>query len=127
MIGSGLLPPPTNDQHLYLIVTPPGVSVNGVLGEHWFFVYPDNAGAGRNVHYGWVTGNQIGDYTCTMAHELVESITDPEMDGITFANCPGVEGTCEIGDVCNTCYALPDGTVVQDWYSKQQHRCITPE
>jgi hypothetical protein len=126
MIDGGLLPPPVDNQHLYLMVTPPDVSVDGILGEHWFFLYAGNDGVPRKVHYGWVTGRRIDDYSCTMAHELVESITDPEMDGITFASCPGVDGTCEIGDVCDQCYALPDGTVVQDWYSKQQHRCIRP-
>ena len=126
MISAGLLPEPLDDQHLFLVVTPPGVAVDGILGEHWFFQYACSDGVLRRVHYGWITGTQIADYSCTMAHEIVESITDPEMDAITFASCPGVDGTCEIGDVCQACYALPDGTIVQDWYSAAQHKCIRP-
>jgi hypothetical protein len=127
MMTGGLLPQPTDDQHLYLVVTPPGVAVNGILGEHWYFGYACNDGTQRNVHYGWVTGTQISDYSCTMSHELVESITDPEMNAITFASCPGVDGTCEIGDVCDQCYSLGDGTVVQNWYSKKQRACVSPK
>ena len=126
MITSGLLPEPLDDQHLYVLVTPPGVTVDGTLGEHWYFKFACSDGTIRNVHYGWVTGNAIDDYSCTMAHELVESITDPEMDAITFASCPGVDGTCEIGDVCNQCYQLGDGTTVQNWYSTREHGCISP-
>ena len=127
MIGAELLPEPIDDQHLFLVVTPPKISVDGTWGEHWYFPYDCRDGKQRTVHYGWVTGAsnfQIGDYSCTLAHELVESITDPEMDAITFASCPGVTGTCEIGDVCSQCYTLDDGTVVQNWYSKKQGACL---
>ena len=126
MVAAGLLPEPLDDQHLYLLISPPGVTVDEALGEHWYFKFACSDGTIRNLHYGWVTGRNIGDYSCTLAHELVESITDPEMDAITFASCPGVNGTCEIGDVCDQCYQLPDGTTVQNWYSKRQHQCITP-
>jgi hypothetical protein len=127
MMGANLLPEPIDDQHLFLVVTPPNTSVDGTWGEHWCFAYACRDGIARMVHYGWVTGAsnyQIGDYSCTLAHELVESITDPEMDAITFASCPGVTGTCEIGDVCSQCYTLDDGTVVQNWYSKKQGACL---
>jgi hypothetical protein len=129
MMGANLLPEPIDDQHLFLVVTPPQITVDGTWGEHWYFSYTCRDGVERRVHYGWVTGapdSQIGSYSCTLAHELVESITDPEMDAITFANCPGVAGTCEIGDVCSQCYTLADGTVVQNWYSKRLGDCSAP-
>ena len=130
MMGANLLPEPIDDQHLFLVVTPPNTSVDGNWGEHWCFSYACSDGIERKVHYGWVTGAsnyQIGDYSCTLAHELVEAITDPEMDAIRFASCPGVTGTCEIGDVCSQCDTLDDGTVVQNWYSRNQGACVAPK
>jgi len=124
MINAQKLPVPGRN-NLNIVMLPPGVSHGNVLGEHFYFTY-DNQQA---VHYGWVTAvnGLVDDYTCTLSHELVEAITDPEMDGILFSQgCAGISGTCEIGDVCGTCYALPDGTVVQDWYSARDGRCTQP-
>jgi hypothetical protein len=88
-IADGTLPPlDADNQNLYLVIMPQGVSNqnSGFVGEHTYYVDP----AGRNVHFGWITnGGTLNGVTSILSHELVESVTDPEGSVIT-----GVAGTC---------------------------------
>ena len=99
--------------------------MDGLLGQHHVFDF-DESGTILRVHYGWVRGTTLDEYSITLSHELVESITDPEMDGVHFVDCTDVDGTCEIGDVCNDSYNLSNGTAVQEYYSAASDRCIRP-
>jgi hypothetical protein len=65
LMQEGALPAPhTDDQLLYCVVMPVGVSSGGdSVGEHSYFRYTD----GHNAHYAWVTNSG----QCGLAH-LVE-------------------------------------------------------
>jgi hypothetical protein len=125
-IADGTLPPlDADNQNLYLVIMPQGVSNqnSGFIGEHTYYV----DSAGRNVHFGWITnGGTLNGVTSILSHELVESVTDPEGSAIT-----GVAGTCtqggwcEIGDVCYT-NSVIDGATVQKYYSNNDSGCIAP-
>jgi hypothetical protein len=135
LIEAGTIPDPADDPRLiYFVFLPAGVrSVrDGVIGEHSYFAYLDldavPAGSGfplGNAHYAWV-GNDgtLDSVTTVFSHELVESTTDPEGDGITGAEGTCEEGAwCEIGDVCNRTEVL-DGVRVQSYWSQSDGACI---
>lgn len=135
LIEAATIPEPADDPLLiYFVFLPAGVhSVRaGVIGEHSYFTYLDldgaPAGSGfpvANAHYGWV-GNDgtLDGVTTVFSHELVESTTDPEGDGITGVAGTGQEGGwCEIGDVCSRTERL-DGVRVQSYWSERDGTCI---
>jgi hypothetical protein len=135
LIEARTIPEPADDPLLiYFVFLPAGVrSVRaGVIGEHSYFTYLDldgaPAGSGfplANAHYAWVGNDGTLDYVTTVfSHELVESTTDPEGDGITGAEGTCREGAwCEIGDVCSRTELL-DGVRVQSYWSQNDAACI---
>ena len=77
---------PTGDigasgQGLYMVVMPAGVGSNqaGVIGEHSYYWFGSPA---TNVPFGWVTQDSVDSFSVVFSHELVESCTDPEGDGL---------------------------------------------
>jgi hypothetical protein len=136
-LGKGALPEPDEDPSiLYCVILPPGVNAAepDVVGEHSFFVYfdltdfslPPDFDIAR-AHFAWVTNDgTLDSITTVLSHELVESCTDPNGDGIQ-----GVSGTCsqagwcEIGDVCEWS-EVRDGVRVQAYWSEADQACIVP-
>lgn len=100
--------------------------------EIYYGVHPDmQAGSGCDVGCG--SGTQFQNYTSVASHEMVETITDPEV-GLAFTNAPPLawydNDNGEIGDICN---ALQDTilggdgvtyTVQQEW-SNAAGDCLT--
>jgi hypothetical protein len=136
-LGKGALPEPDEEPSiLYCVVLPPNVNADepGVVGEHSFFVYYDLTALAlppdydvARAHYAWVTNDgTLDSITTVLSHQLAESCTDPNGDGIQ-----GVPGTCspgawcEIGDVC-AWSEVRDGVRVQAYWSEADQACIVP-
>lgn len=126
--------PETSQQLLYCVFMPVGVQHNqpDIIGEHSFFFdfeydFPFDVDIG-NVYYAWVTNDGTLDSVTTIfSHELVESCTDPDGNGIQGATgaCTG-DGWCEIGDVCQGNNGILDGVVVQSYWSQRDGMCVVP-
>jgi hypothetical protein len=120
------IPAPNSDSNiLYCVIMPPGINFSepDVIGEHSYF--NDNNFRIR-THFAWVMNNGTLDFVTQIAsHELVESCTDPEGNGIIGnpGTCSG-GGWCEIGDVCEGIFKTVNGVSVQKYYSQQNHQCI---
>jgi len=136
-IGRSALPEPDEDpSSLYCVIMPPGVASAepSVVGEHSYFIYfdlsdfslPSDIDIAR-AHYAWVTNDGTLDTITTIfSHELVESATDPNGDGVQ--GVPGTcnqDGWCEIGDVCWRS-EVRDGVRVQAYWSEADQACIVP-
>jgi hypothetical protein len=131
LVSSGALPSPADDpQLLYCVILPAGVTsaANATfIGEHFSFSFNGSPG-----QIAWVTTNDrtigaLGSLTTIFSHELVESCTDPQFDSIIGA--PGTcnqEGTCEIGDVCQST-GVVGGVAVQSYWSQKDRACIVPK
>jgi formylglycine-generating enzyme required for sulfatase activity len=105
---------------IYLVNLPPGATVPddggscaGWCGVHWhgflptwtddclftFILIPDHGpGSGCDTICNVTNAGMINDYTTSVTHELIETITNPYQNGVTFQGL-------EIGDLC-------DGTAV---------------
>lgn len=136
-LGKGALPEPDDDPAiLYCVILPPGVNAADptVVGEHSFFVYfdvtdlqlPPDFDIAR-AHYAWVSNDgTLDSITTVLSHELVESCTDPNGDGIQgVPGTCGQGGWCEIGDVCGWS-EVRDGVRLQAYWSEADQACILP-
>lgn len=70
--------PGADNQTLYFVLFPPGVSSGGgsseFNGEHFYFTRNH-----RRIHFAWtVDSGNLAAATQVMSHELVDSVTDPE-------------------------------------------------
>lgn len=122
---------------LWMLFTPKGVDV--ISGQQKscadFCGYHSNVGA---IAYAIVpypcqacidgvpTGQVLDALTCTLSHEICESITDPFDDGWFVDNTDPAK-QYEVGDLC----AIPqwqtntiDGYVVQREWSNKNSRCV---
>jgi hypothetical protein len=126
--------PQTSQQLLYCVFIPVGVHFNqpNIIGEHSFFIdfnytFPFDVDLGP-VYYAWVTNDGTLDSVTTIfSHELVESCTNPDGNGIQGAAgvCTG-DGWCEIGDVCQGNNGVLNGVLVQSYWSQRDGVCIVP-
>jgi len=123
-----------NPNHLFLIMMPEGVYFPAD-GEHWAMPYTDSSGRSYNVHLGFIRNDgNLDDVMITFSHELVESVSNAEMDAVwgSSASCnPGESGhpQCELADACQygESSSLPDGTNVAKYWSQRQGACIAPQ
>ncbi|HLK57800.1 MAG TPA: hypothetical protein VKU00_14635 [Chthonomonadaceae bacterium] len=127
---SNITQPDTN-QNAYLVIVPPDVVFNpaSANGAHSIFLDDQN----RTVHYAWVTyslGAQIAvtvaNFTAVCSHELVEMITDPELNAwqTSHTNCSQT-GPCEIADVCRR-EATWNGLRFHSYWSNQDGSSVIP-
>jgi hypothetical protein len=125
IIPSGPLPDySNNNQLIYLVIMPPGVSyIGSALSIHGVSYSPEG---GPPLHFGWVGNDGTLDHVTTyFSHELVESMTNPEGDGITGdpGSCSRNQvGWCEIADVCDFTVVVR-GVVVQNYWSQTDQQC----
>jgi hypothetical protein len=147
LMDQGRLPKPTLDQplqnHLYLVVLSPGDLV-GSSGAHWFEGIPNpitqpDCGTGPQdppfLHIGFIkneTGLDLDFVNQTVAHELVEGVSNAELDAIwgKSDNCGAETGShqCEVADACGgRSGTLNDGTVVEQYWSQKTKACIAPK
>src|SRR2546428_686650 len=72
----------------------------------------------RGVH---VNGPALDQETSTLSHELLEAVTDPDLDGWTTG-----KGENEVGDLCNGGFAASwsgERFAVQHIWSNKDRRC----
>jgi hypothetical protein len=124
-ITAGTVPgPDPGNQTVYGVVMPTGVTTGfATWGKHDYFER-----SGERIHYAWFTNvGDLASITGLVAHELVESATDPEGSGFL-----GVKGTCdepgwcEIADVCESTWSMVDGVMVKAYWSNRDNDCIVP-
>jgi hypothetical protein len=123
-----------NPNHLFLIMMPEGAYFPAD-GEHWAMPYTDPAGRSYNVHVGFIRNDgNLDDVTITFSHELVESVSNAEMDAVwgSSGSCnPGESGhpQCELADACQYGESanLADGTKVAKYWSQRQGTCVAPQ
>ena len=134
---AGSLPEPETDPSLlYCVIMPPGVAYTSVstVGEHSYYWYMDYDFPFdldiNKVHYAWVMNDgTLSSVSRIFSHELVESVTDPEGDGVQL-NAPGIctadpNNWCEIGDVCSST-GLVGGVTAQSYWSQTDGTCVVP-
>jgi hypothetical protein len=155
-LGAGSLPAPTTDvagnvNTVYMIDFPAGVTITfggltscvrgGFCGYHntiargggdiYYAVLPDvQPGSGCAVGCG--PGSTFGNQTSVASHELIESVTDPQVGLATSLAAPlgwFDPNNGEIGDICNAQQGTvvgSDGVVytVQKGFSNVANSCI---
>jgi hypothetical protein len=140
----GALKPGNNDwQHapIYVVISDPSSSQGSTVGHNSMGHYPQTGG--DNIHMIWMSTSTGGDghvkkdqWTDQFGHELVETLSDPDGNGITItppANLPGAlraTGNLQIGDdePDNMAYTWSlDGNVVQAYWSAMHNAFIVPD
>jgi hypothetical protein len=125
-INSGVLPGPgtSGGQILYMIIPQPGSSTGtSVLGQHG----TDVANPGR-YHYGWTVDfntSYLDGVTNVYSHELVEAVTDAEVNYRTAFYVPSTLDEISDGVAQSYSYRL-NGVLVQSYLSQQDHAYIGP-
>ncbi len=133
LIASGKVPKPGDDQQiLYCVILPAGVSSNvpDVNGIHSYiynvsYSFPLDVDIDK-VFYAWVMNDGTLDgITVIFSHELVESCTDPDGNGIQVLPL-SPNSWHEIGDVCEGISDAVDGVSVQAYWSQSNGACVIP-
>jgi hypothetical protein len=137
--NTSMPPPSASHNRFYAVIFPPGIknALTSDAGQHQSFVFNSHRG-----YYAWMwnTGSLTGHNCVTkvFSHELVEAMTDPDVDnglgyGILVNGTKPGGGTVsndEIGDTCNNEYATVDmngiNCSVQSYWSKGDNACVLP-
>ena len=124
-LDAGIAPGPDADnQTVYGVLMPNGITFrgNGFDGEHDYYTR-----RGRRIHYMWIAASaSLANVTRVLSHEIVESATDPELNGFRgVAGACSQYGPCEIADVCPATSVL-DGVTVTSYWSNHAGRCVAP-
>jgi hypothetical protein len=127
-LDGGVVPGPDPDnQTLYIVVLPVGITASGdryeLDGEHYSYKRH-----GQRIHVVWAAASgRLDSATRIMSHELVESITDPEGSAIRgVSRTCDQGGWCEIADVCFDT-SLVNGVAVSPYWSERAHACVAPD
>jgi hypothetical protein len=126
-LDAGVVPGPDPDnQSLYIVVMPVGISAGGYFyefdGEHYDYQRDE-----QRIHVVWAADSgSLDGATRIISYELVESIIDPEGSAVrgTSSTCEQ-SGWCEIADVCFDT-SLVNGVAVSPYWSEHAHACIAP-
>jgi hypothetical protein len=121
-INNGTLPNPTSDsQLLYVVIAQPGSTSGSVGGAH------GTALAGTNRYqFAWSTNQSSGslDYlTNIVSHEMVESVTDPQVNFRNGFFVPSTSDELCDGEAQNYGYRL-GGVLVQSYLSQRDRAYI---
>jgi hypothetical protein len=120
--------PDPDNQTLYIVVIPVGVSAGGdsseFAGKHYYYTRH-----GQRIHYAWTADSgSLATATRILSHELVESLTDP--DGSALLGVSGTcqqSGWCEIADdICPDTGVVNSVTVATYW-SERAGACVAPD
>jgi hypothetical protein len=125
-IASGVLPSPASDSQLfYFVIGQPGTSNGDFYGEHSWDTYTDAKGNSTNFHYGYTVNDGTMDTVfSTFSHELVETVTDPELNAVMMSPPSQQLEICD-GPAVNDDYFL-NGFLVQAYFSERDHAYIIP-
>ncbi len=141
----GALKPGNTDwQHapIYIVISDPSSSQGSNVGHNSMGHYPQTGGA--DIHMIWMSTSSGSDghvkkdqWTDQFGHELVETLSDPDSNGITIsppANLPqslrASDTNLQIGDdePDNMAYTWTlDGNVVQAYWSARNDAFIVPD
>ena len=104
------------------LIMPPGATPNeSRSGEHDRSLQPNL----RWVPTIWIKFSSREQMSRTFSHELVETITDPEGDGIQVEPT-GYFDWHEVGDVCKGLVGQLGGVNVQSYWSAKDNACVIP-
>jgi hypothetical protein len=142
--NEGALKPGNTDwQHapIYVVISDPSSSQGSTVGHNSMGHYPQTGG--DNIHMIWMSTSTGSDghvkkdqWTDQFGHELVETLSDPDSNGVTItppANLPQslqASGPLQIGDdePDNMAYTWTlDGNVVQAYWSARNDAFIVPD
>ena len=137
-LDSGWLPTPdSNPPIFYCIIMPPSATffdvrhppnTNGVVGQNSRINWIDatDPSIGGTTHFAWIGNDGTADYvTQILSHELVETCTDPDRNGVRLDGCLG--SSCQIGDgPCESICDRVNGVKVQGYWSEADKMCIAP-
>jgi hypothetical protein len=131
-IDGGALPEPDEETTdvLHCVFMPPGTSPPPNLGGlHTYatwndYDFPFDFDIGQRSHVAWVAFGDRAFVSSVFSHELVESLTDPEGDGVQV-NPTNPSNWNEIGDVCSS-RGHVNGVTVQSYWSQQDDACVIP-
>ena len=127
LINGAALASSNDSQMLYCVLMPRHTSsIEGdFFGEHSFVEV-----GGKRVHYAWLLNDDDGklDFiTKVFSHELIESVSDPDGDGVVIVPDICHEGSwCEISDVCAGIDGVVGDIVVQSYWSQKDKMCVIP-
>jgi hypothetical protein len=147
LLGNGSLPP-ADANTLYMVHFPAGVSITmqGITSCQQFCAYHSSfqSGSAAAVYYGVIpdlsgacslcggASDKLSSTTVITSHELVESITDPDIGVANQTQNAALLGWYddsqsdgEIADVCQGQNGAVNGWAVQQVYSMQAGGCIT--
>jgi hypothetical protein len=99
--------PSSSVDRVYCVLMPAGHGSGDTsfVGQHQFFDYN-----GTRAYYAWVTND--GSLTCgdsipkIFSHEIAEALSDPDLGSGIIVN-----GSDEIGDVCNNTWSSVNGAL----------------
>lgn len=131
-IDGGALPEPDEETTdvLHCVFMPPGtVPPPNLGGLHTYadwtdYDFPFDFDIGQRSHVAWVGFGDRAFVSSVFSHELVESLTDPEGDGVQV-NPTNSTNWNEIGDVCSS-RGHVNGVTVQSYWSQQDEACVIP-
>ncbi len=104
------------------IVMPPGATPREAInGQHSRSLQPNL----NWVPTMWVKFDSRPKMSTTFSHELVETITDPDGDGIQIEPT-GIVYWNEVADVCENIPGVLNGVTVISYWSAQDNSCVIP-
>jgi hypothetical protein len=114
--------PSSSVDRVYCVLMPAGHGSGDTsfVGQHQFFDYN-----GTRAYYAWVTND--GSLTCgdsipkIFSHEIAEALSDPDLGSGIIVN-----GSDEIGDVCNITWSSVNGHAEEAYWSQADRRCVIP-
>ena len=117
-------PVPTDTETVVCVIMPPGATpIENYDGEHDHSLQPDLYW----VPTMWVKYNDRGTMSALFSHELVETLTDPDGDGIQLKPTSSTDWH-EIADVCQGLdYQSLNGVMVASYWSAADSACIVPQ
>lgn len=122
----------TIPHHIYYIIGShncfPATSFVDASSFHYVYNYPGDDSMYTYCYtddMDWIDGSStnLKYMTYGMSHEIVESITDPLLDGWTEDAADLTQG--EIADVCDVEYNI-NGVICSGYFSNQDNACIAP-
>lgn len=127
LIENGKLPEPDEDWPImYCVFMPKGMYFlpGGEKGAHSNTHYSDYDLLDSDddpKHYAWILHGTLDFITDTFSHELVEILSDPNIDAFH-------DGSQEIGDIepCHSTHGTVNGVLVQSYWSNRDNGCTLP-
>jgi hypothetical protein len=118
---SGPIPAATNT--VVCVIMPPGATPRAALdGQHDRSLQPDL----NWVPTMWVKFDTRPNMSAIFSHELVETVTDPDGDGIQIKPASSTDWN-EVADVCeDLSYVVLNGVTVASYWSAEDNSCVVP-